>query len=263
VATSEAIFTIRDTTTNAEVNEEMSYLFFWRQDPSITTGIVVNEEITARGNPLIALDDVSGLNLCVLDTPFTYSNMECTIKRLVVRKTICSEIPESSSSSSLSSTSSFSTLSSDSSSSSSSSSVDSSSSDSSLITSSSSSESSLVTSSSSSVGPCDVVNVSKFEPHPIIFVWVNGTYIWDGTYMNGCKVYKHESKNLWLFSQGIPTPYWRIGPTRGGTDAYFWNNSRVAVDTDPDGLVSRGDRPWLLPGWKVGSLQVSGSTMCK
>jgi hypothetical protein len=95
IKTSKGFHTIRDTSSNINANVDVFYEFVWSQD-EVTDFLVrmisqVDGTVVATGNPPIANDSLYGLNFYVLNTPFGYNNMECTIRRLVVYN----EIPES------------------------------------------------------------------------------------------------------------------------------------------------------------------------
>jgi len=86
IFTADSEFTIVDTVTNTEANSNVLFQFFWGDDlynVGGTTAFMVNGENLQLGNAPVSNDDIEGLNFCVLDTPFCYSNLECVIKRLV------------------------------------------------------------------------------------------------------------------------------------------------------------------------------------
>lgn len=80
-------FTIRDTESNVDANDNVLMQFFWGNDLyniDGTTAMRINEGNTQVGNAPISNDDLSDINFCVLDTPTRYSNLECVIKRLSI-----------------------------------------------------------------------------------------------------------------------------------------------------------------------------------
>ncbi len=121
-------FTLIDQYSNFDANTDIFMEFLWDKDGIIeyseigylpTMLIRMNGSDIVVGNAPIFNDSISNLSCYILDTPFLYSNLECTIRSLV----IANEIPErieddwySSSSSSSSSSEMYSTSSSSSSS---------------------------------------------------------------------------------------------------------------------------------------------------
>jgi hypothetical protein len=177
-------FTLIDQYSNFDANTDIFMEFLWDKDGIIeyseigylpTMLIRMNGSDIVVGNAPIFNDSISNLSCYILDTPFLYSNLECTIRSLV----IANEIPErieddwysSSSSSSSSSSEGYSTSSS---SSSSSEGYSTSSSSSSLgnSTSSSSSSSSISSSSSSSYGYSTSSSSSSSSSDPY------GDWVW-------------------------------------------------------------------------------------
>ena len=113
--TSAGLNVITDTSTNIDANTNTFLEFVWDKDVLtnylIRTAIRVDNVFTAAGNPPINDDDISNVGFYVLNTPFSYNNYECTIRKLVVYNTIPDDFvvifnTSSSSSSSLSSSSS-------------------------------------------------------------------------------------------------------------------------------------------------------------
>jgi len=112
--TSGSKFVIRDTVTNVSSNTDFIIEFVWDKDKlpesSATTGIRVDGDYTALGNAPIYQDSIDGFNFYVLNTPFLYSGLECTIRKLItyneVPDFLHEEVMSSTSSSSSSSSSS-------------------------------------------------------------------------------------------------------------------------------------------------------------
>lgn len=119
VWTSKGAFTMTDNITNVNANENIFYEFFWGakiiDNPLIRLMLRVDNQLILYANPPMSNDSIEGLNFYLLNTPFGYSNLECTVRKLVTsNKIVEDDIPEvySSSSSSTSSSSSSSSLSS-------------------------------------------------------------------------------------------------------------------------------------------------------
>lgn len=87
VWTSAGKHTISDTSTNIEANADILLEFAWDSNELdnylARTVIRVNEVDVAIGNQPINNDSLVGLNFYVLNTPFSYNNFECTIRKLV------------------------------------------------------------------------------------------------------------------------------------------------------------------------------------
>ena len=85
-------FTLNDNQSNIAANTPLWIEFIWDKsridflstpDFDATMAILVNGYQTAVGNPPYMTDSLVGLNFCLLDTPFTTSNLECIIKKIV------------------------------------------------------------------------------------------------------------------------------------------------------------------------------------
>jgi hypothetical protein len=72
---------------NVDANEDFFLEFAWDRNKilgSLATMVVkVNDIVVKAGNPSIGTADMSNLNFYVLNTPSSYSNLECTIKKLI------------------------------------------------------------------------------------------------------------------------------------------------------------------------------------
>lgn len=113
-------YTLIDNITNISSNSNALIEFIWDNNGLFeymtddgykpTMCIRINSEDIVVADPPIANDDISDLSFYALETPFVYSNLECTIRRLVVGNEVPRIIEDewysSSSSSSISSSSS-------------------------------------------------------------------------------------------------------------------------------------------------------------
>lgn len=86
VFTSEGIQTLRDTVSNIDANTDVFFEFVWSSseidDYYVTLAIRIDNQDVDVGNAPISSESLGGLNFYVLNTPFAYSNMECTIRDL-------------------------------------------------------------------------------------------------------------------------------------------------------------------------------------
>lgn len=115
--TSRAKHTLRDVITTENANTDIFFEFMWYvpqiDDYMLRSVLKVNDEFAAISNIPIEEDDISGISFCALNTPFSYSNLECTIKKLIIyNKPVPDEFQSSSSSSESSSSYSLSSYSS-------------------------------------------------------------------------------------------------------------------------------------------------------
>lgn len=107
--TSRAKATLSDIYTTENANTDIFFEFMWDMsqidDYLIRATLKVNEVYTAIGNIPIKDDNIKGLSFCALNTPFSYSNLECTIKKLIIYNRAITDDFQSSSYSSESSSS--------------------------------------------------------------------------------------------------------------------------------------------------------------
>lgn len=107
--TSRARHTLRDILLTENANTDIFFEFMWDStqidDYLIRAVLKVNGVYSAISNIPIEEDNIGGLSFCALNTPFSFSNLECTIKKLVISGQFPSEDFYSSSSSSISSSS--------------------------------------------------------------------------------------------------------------------------------------------------------------
>jgi photosystem II stability/assembly factor-like uncharacterized protein len=112
--TSAGKHTIRDITTNIAANENVFLEFMWKSDflghYLVTSIIRVNGIEVASGNAPINNDSLENLKFSLLNTNSSYSNFECTIRKLIIyskiREDVFEDLQTSSSSSDSSSSSS-------------------------------------------------------------------------------------------------------------------------------------------------------------
>ena len=87
---------IRDTVTTISANESVFLEFMWSSDAVddylIRTVTRVNGVNVASGNVPINNDSLTDLNFCVLNTGTSYSNFECTIRKLIIYNKIPEDI---------------------------------------------------------------------------------------------------------------------------------------------------------------------------
>ena len=283
VWTSAGKHTTCDTSTNALANANILFEFAWDSNEldnyMVRTVMRINGVDVAIGNPPVANDSIIGLNFYVLNTPYSYNNFECTIKRLIIYdKTpddfIVNWWSSSSSSSSSSSRSSLSSLSSLSSVSSSSSSTyirsSSSSSSTAIRTSSSSSSSSTyVRSSSSSTSSSTAMRTSSSSSSYDDCLCIeglvggesayNGRYVWNGQHGDGRKFYHDSSASYvewnanWLIH--TPTPI----ALEGNADV---NNPRGHYHQILPSGTQTADASWCTDGTSLlyygGSVPLAG-----
>ena len=116
VWTSRAQSTLRDELLTENANTDIFFEFMWQtpqlDDYMVRAILKINGVYSALSNIPIEEDDIKGLSFCALNTPFSYSNLECTIKKLIIgilpeELHSSSSLSESSTSQSLSSTSSY------------------------------------------------------------------------------------------------------------------------------------------------------------
>ena len=82
---------ILDNISNVNKNTNVWFEFFWNRnsvslsDSNVKMAIKVNNTLRAIGNPPIAQDSIQDLNFYALNTPFEASNLECTIRKLLIK----------------------------------------------------------------------------------------------------------------------------------------------------------------------------------
>lgn len=87
-------FTLRDTFSNIFANISFNIEFVWKasglNDFGFTDGykatmvIRINGEDVVIGNPPLTSESISGKNFYMLETPTTYSNLNCIIKEIII-----------------------------------------------------------------------------------------------------------------------------------------------------------------------------------
>jgi len=110
IMTSEGLQVLRDTSSNIDADTDVFLEFVWSSDNiddyMVRTALRVDNQDVDVGNTPISNESISGLNFYALNTPFFYSNMECTIRNLSIWSRIPDNLVESWLSSSSSSSSS-------------------------------------------------------------------------------------------------------------------------------------------------------------
>lgn len=100
IKNSSTTYTITDITTNIDANTDFTIEFLWQSHNNyITIEIKIDGVVTASGVCRTANDDISRSNFYALDTTKRQSNLECIIRKLLIKNVISSSLFSGSSSS--------------------------------------------------------------------------------------------------------------------------------------------------------------------